>query len=295
LATVAWFEVVDAVRSRKAIALLTLYVAGSGAAAALLVHVIQQIEEHAAEALHVASTERPGTMTEGFLLSDSVRQGLREVIGDASIVDALAAVPPIALFYGWLSLSFLPGLVMLTSADAISSELQSGEARYALVRVDRLTWAVGKLGGQSLLMGLGIVLGGAACWVVGAFGWADFEAGPTALWMLRLGGRAWVYGFAWLGLALAISQTTASSAGARALGLVALAGVGIVGGVLSSTELPFISPVVAQTILVLLPRGHEITLWQPDPVLRWSGMAMLMALGTTYFALGHQLLSRRDV
>ena len=200
-----------------------------------------------------------------------------------------------ALFYGWLTLALVPALVMLTSTDAIAGELQSGEARYALVRVDRLSWSVGKLLGQALLMALGIVLGGIAVWIVGAIGWAGFEKLESGVWILRLGARAWVYGFAWLGLALAVSQVTASAALARGLGVCALLGIGILGSVLEWPRIHRRAPILFDSIGTVFPGAHSLGLWQPDWADRAPSIVLLLALGCLYFALGHRRLATRDV
>jgi len=292
---VAWFELVDALRSRKALALLGLYMAASGAAASIFLRVLEEIETNAAELLHVAATTRTGTMTSVLLQSQAFREMLGRLIGDPKLVDSLAAIPPMALFYGWLTLALVPALVMLTSTDAIAGELQSGEARYALVRIDRLSWSVGKLFGQALLMALGIVLGGVAVWIVGAVGWAGFERVQSAIWIVRLGVRAWIYGFAWLGLALAVSQVTASAALARGLGVSALLGIGILGSLLDWPRVHRAAPIVFDSIRMLFPRAHAIGLWQPAWIDRAPSIVLLLALGCVYFALGHRRLATRDV
>lgn len=292
---VAWFELVDALRSRKALALLGLYTAAAGAAASLFLRVLKEIETNAAQLLHVAPTTQTGTMTSVLLQSEAFREMLGRLVGDPKLVDSLAAIPPMALFYGWLTLALVPALVMLTSTDAIAGELQSGEARYALTRVDRLSWSVGKLLGQALLMALGIALGGVAVWIVGAIGWAGFERLESAFWILRLGARTWVYGFAWLGLALAVSQVTASAALARGLGVCALLGIGILGSVLEWPRVHRTAPVVFDSIRTLFPGAHSLGLWQPVWVDRAPSIVLLLALGCLYFALGHRRLATRDV
>jgi ABC-type transport system involved in multi-copper enzyme maturation permease subunit len=292
---VAWFELVDALRSRKALALLGLYAAASGASASVFLRVLKEIETNAAALLHVAPTTQTGTMTSVLLQSDTFRQMLGRLVGDPRLVDALAQIPPMALFYGWLTLSLVPALVMLTSTDAIAGELQSGEARYALVRVDRLSWSVGKLLGQALLMALGVALGGAAVWTVGAVGWAGFERAASAFWIARLGARASIYGFAWLGLALAVSQVTASAAIARGLGIAGLVLFGLFG---SAVQWPMVhrqAPVLFDSIRTLVPAAHSLGLWQPDVLDRAPSIVLLLALGCAYFALGHARLARRDV
>ena len=45
---------------------------------------------------------------------------------------------------------------LFTSADTIAGDVQSGAVRFSLFRVDRLSWAAGKLVGQTCLMAMGV-------------------------------------------------------------------------------------------------------------------------------------------
>ena len=291
---VAGFDLQDSLRSRKVLVLLTLYMAGAAAATGLFVTLLREIENTMADALSVASTDKPGTMTQSLMESEQFLDVLGGLVGDPELAVALIALPPIALFYGWLALTFVPILACLTSGDAVASELGSGSARFALTRTDRLRWALGKLLGQAALMGVGIFAGAIGVWVIGYAFLASFAPVDTAWWLVRLGGRAWVHGFAWLGAVMAVSQLTRSTYKALGGSLLVLIGVGIVGAVLDSWWVMERWPVVAETILLLFPRAHRMDLWRPDLLDRLPAMVMLLALGVTWFSIGHLRFARRD-
>lgn len=291
---VAAFDLFESLRSRKVIVLLTLYLAGAMAAAGLFVTLLREIENTVARTLSVGETDRPGTMTAEVMQSEELLEVLTGLVGDAELAQALVSLPPLALFYGWLALTFVPVLAALTSADAVAGDLGSGAARFALFRTDRLSWAVGKLLGQAALMGVGIAAGGLGVWLVGLGFLASFEPGDTALWLVRLGGRAWVHGFAFLGGVLAVSQLTRSTNRAVGGSLLFLIAVGVVGGVLQSHWVLERAPVLADTLTQLLPRAHRMDLWRPDLAARLPSMVMLLALGVSWFALGHLRFARRD-
>ena len=294
LLLVAQFELADALRSRGVLGLLLVYLAGSVTGAAAFVSALASVEKALAAQLAVATTSKPGNITDALRDNEQFRQILGDLVGDASLVDALVAIPPMALFYGWLALTFVPALVVLSSCDTIAAELGSGSARYALARTDRLSWVLGKLTGQAALMAVGIAIGALGCWVVG-FGWlAHFDAAGTAWWLLRLGSRAWVYGFAYLGLALGVSQLVRSANGARALAIAALIAVGVGRQILGIGYIAQHYPILSSTLLPLFPGYHAMDLWRPDLGGRGPAMVMLLALGGTFFALGHAVLVRRD-
>lgn len=292
---VARFDLAASLRSRKALVLLGLYLAGSVAASAGFVELLEAIEKTAADTLQVASTGRPGTMTASVMESEQLLQVVQELVGDEDLARELLAIPPLALFQGWLALTFVPVLVTLTSSEAIASEVGSGAARFALVRTTRGAWAAGKLLGQAALMAAGLLLGAAGCWVVGA-GWtAGFEPIDNAWWMLRLSLRACLVGFAWLGIVLGAGQLTRSANKARALGLLSLVGVAGLRLLLAHAEpVRQKAPALADSLLPLFPGSHVLDLWQPALLDRLPAMAMLLALGGAAFTLGHLVFARRD-
>ena len=291
---VAAFDMSESLRSRKVLGLLILYVAGAVASTAGFVTLLETLEKTLADSLRVASTSKPGAMTASIQSSEEFRHVLAELTGDSTLVDALIGLPPLALFYGWMALTFVPALVVFTSCDAISNEVGSGSCRYALLRTDRLSWALGKLGGQAMLMAIGVLAGAVGTWVVGLVGLASFDAAATAWWMLRLGSRAWLYGLPYLGLALGISQMVRSSHAARALALVALTGLGAGRAILQIPDVVDALPVLAPSLGPLFPGSHALDLWRPGFLDRGPAMVMLVALCATYFALGHMVFDRRD-
>jgi ABC-type transport system involved in multi-copper enzyme maturation permease subunit len=291
---VTWFDLRESLRSRQAVALLIIYLLGSMAATGLFVALLSEIENALADSLSVSQTDRPGAMTEVLMESEEMLEIASGLIGDRELAEELVSIPPIALFYGWLSLTFVPLLVAFTSADTVSSELSSGSARFVLFRIDRLHWTLGKLGGQTLLMIVGILSGAMGVWIIGFAALASFQPAATALWLLKLSMQASIYGFTFLGLTLGISQVNRSSHSSRALALLLLIALGI-GGILTGSEtLQQHAPVLLSSIHPLFPNAHRIDLWRPDLLSRLPSILMLLAMSATYFGAGHMVMSRRD-
>ncbi len=292
---VAGFDLRASLRSRKALLLLLLYVAGAVVADAGFVNVLQAIERTAADALAVAATDTPGTMTASLMANEQLLDVVSELVGDRVLARQLLSIPPMALFYGWVSLSFVPVLVALTSSDAIAADVESGAARFALVRTGRGAWALGKLLGQALLMAVGLLLGAVATFIVG-YGWTrGFDPLANLSWLLRLTGRASLVGVAWLGVVLGLSQLTRHTNRARVLGVLALILLGA--GRAFLTHAPVVrdnAAALADSLLPLFIGSHVVDLWQPALADRLPAVVMLLALGAAAFAGGHRVFSRRD-
>jgi len=291
---VAGFDLMESLRSRKALVLLALYVAGSVGASFIFLEALSSVEDVAAEQLRVATTTQPGAMTDTLMQSEQFLDMVANLVDDRELAESLVSVPAMALFYGWMSLTFAPILVTLTSSDAISSELGSGSVRFALFRTDRLSWATGKLAGQTALLGLGVFGGALAAFLVGWSQMAGFDASATGWWLARISLRSWVFGFAWLGLTMGISQLTRSTARARAGALLALFAAAVTNAWLGGSWMKEHAPVVGDTLAQLLPQAYRIDLWRPEVVDRAPAMIMCLALGALYFAAGHAVFSRRD-
>ncbi|HEY8430681.1 MAG TPA: ABC transporter permease subunit [Sandaracinaceae bacterium] len=291
---VAAFDLGESLRSRKVLVLLALYVAGAVAAAFIFTEVLQQVEEELAAQLLVARTDTPGSLTQAVMESPELERVLARLVDDEALARELLRVPPIALLYGWFALTFGPAFVALASSDAISAEVASGSVRFSLFRTDRGAWAFGKLLGQAAMLAASVALGAAAAWITGWARLASFAPFESALYLVRYAGTSYVYAFTHLGLALGVSQLTRSVPWSRALGLLALVGVSAAHGWLSRDSVREAAPVLADSVRVLFPAAHRLDLWRPAAGEVLPAVVFLLALGVTYFAIGHARFARRD-
>lgn len=290
---VALFDLGESLRSRKVLVFLALYVVGAIAATYIFTEILQSIETELASKLLVARTDRPGSLTTAVMESPELRRVLAKLVGDRDLAAQLISIPPIALLYGWVAMAFGPIFVVLTSSDTVSTELATGSARFALVRTDRSSWALGKLLGQATLLGVGVLLGGVAAWLTGYVRMGSFPGIATAAWTLRYAASAFVYAYAYLGLALGVSQLTRSVPWSRGLGLFALIGVVVASALLRHDEFREASPVLFDSLALLFPSTHKLDLWRTGADIV-PAVVMLFALGTVYFTLGHLRFARRD-
>ncbi|MBZ0121830.1 MAG: ABC transporter permease, partial [Sandaracinaceae bacterium] len=281
-------------RSRKVIALLVLYVASSVASTYVFTEVLQRVEEELAAQLLVARTTEPGTLTQAVMESPELRGVLARLVRDDALAQSLLRVPPIALVYGWIALTFAPIFVALTSSDAIASEVATGSVRYALFRTDRAAWAAGKLVGQTALLAVGVALGAGAAWITGYARLMSFAPLDTAIWIARYALVAFFFAYAHLGLVLGTSQLTRSVAWSRALGLLAIASVFGVHAWLNRDRVHDLAPAWIDSLSQIFPVAHRLDLWRPAWGESVPAMVILVALGTTYFSLGYLRFARRD-
>jgi ABC-type transport system involved in multi-copper enzyme maturation permease subunit len=284
---VAGFDLHDSLRSRKAIALLLLYLIVALAGSAIFASWFNLAWEKLTERFGAEGSEK-------LLASDELAQFVAETLRiGKDLAKELLAVPPLALWYLALATNAMPLVVVLTSSDAISSELSSGSVRYALFRTDRLSWALGKLLGQAALMTIGVFLGAVGAFLLGAAMLDRFDALSNALWLLQMSGRATVYGFSYLGVALCVSQLVRGNGAARGLGLVLVivlaAGGSMLGGLVERG-----APTIVDVIRQAFPNAHGSALFMPDLADRVPAMIALVIIGLGFFAIGHLRFARRD-
>jgi ABC-type transport system involved in multi-copper enzyme maturation permease subunit len=295
IAVVANYELGEALRSRRVLILVLLFVGGAVAGTLAFVELLESVEAGLARALAVAEPGKPGAVTAALMQSPEFLRVLGRLLRDEALAEQLAGLPPLALFYGWLGLTFMPFMIMLTSAETVSAELATGSARFSLLRTGRLSFSLGKLVGQTLLMAIGVVAGALAVWVTGYASLASFEAGRSALWLGLLSLRVAVYAFAYVGLAVGLSHVTRSVPLSRAIALGALAVLGVLWGVgVHNDVVREHAAETADALLVLVPRSHMLDLWRPALADRVPSLVMLIALGIVFFALGYAYRARRD-
>jgi ABC-type transport system involved in multi-copper enzyme maturation permease subunit len=291
---VARNELTDSFRSRRVLVVGLLYLAGSAAATLLFLHFIQGIERQLAESMGVVVSDKAGSVTATLWKSEAFRRLLTGLIGDKELARTLLAVPPLGLFYGWLSFAFVPVLVMLTASTRISEEVSSGSVRFVLFRVSRLEWCLGKYAGQSLQLFAALLLSAVAAWLVGLCRMHFFEAVPTALAMLLFACKAWIYAMAFLGLAMAVSQWCAVPNLAMVFGFMCWIALAILTAV-SSHYAGAGWHRLWDVVNALTPGGHRMDLWWGAAAHAVPATIYLLALSFVYLLSGYAAFSRRDL
>lgn len=293
---VARFEILRAVRTWRALALLVLYGIASAGAAWLFVQLVGLLEVELADQLGVAATRVPGAMLQQFVKSDTWRKMLEAMTGSPHLVASLLSVPPLALFHLWFGFLIVPFFAASASAECIALDVASRAIRYEAQRTGRIELVLGRFLGQLVLTALATVVASAVVWVVGMAAMVGNEALPLAGWLAWYTPRIWVFGVPFVAMGVAASQLTSSAAWARvmAVGGVALSWVAL--GVARWAELQegALYGLLADVTLQILPQGWLRGLWEPGA--GWLLSALVcMASSVVLLTAGYLRFSRRDL
>jgi hypothetical protein len=217
---------------------------------------------------------------------------IASLVDDPALRDQLLAMDPLAIFYGFMALSVVSGLVLVTSGSVHAADVATGATRFVLTRCDRLSWALGKALGHVALLALGLVTGAAATLAVSVWVRGTFD--PTsALDLLRTSCWAWLYGTCFVGVFSGVSLIARAPSRARTLGLVVLFGLWLGHKLCLMQSLGQSAPGVA-ALAWLFPAQYEPLLWSPEPARFLVAALGLLAIGGGWFLLGHWLFQRRD-
>lgn len=290
----AVYEFLDALRSRRALVLMLLYFLGSVAASHAFINLIGEIEKELLETLRVAETDSVGSVTETLWQTEMFKDIIVNLVRDKDLAEHIVGISPIAVFYGWLSFTFAPVLMMLISTTRVAEELGSGSARFVLFRSSLFPWVMGKYLGQALLLLPSLLLSAAGAWIIGWWKLSLFDPGSCAWQLLGFSLLAIAYTWTFLGLATGVSMMTRYPNLATVFGFAGL----IILSVIGAAARHFRSEEMPQRLLDLFvwltPGGYRTDLWWPDPAHQVPAIIMLLALGILYLLPGYVWLSRRD-
>ena len=185
-------ELSDAVRSRRVAVILVLYLGGSVLACNGFVTILRKLETQLSETLNLPQATTTGAVADALWRSEFFGHMITNLVGDREVAMQLLSVPPFALVFAWLVLTFTPGLVMLSAAARISTEVDSGSVRFVLVRIPRAAWCLGKFAGQCFQVLLAIALSAIGAWCVARLRLTGMSQPALISAMIVYGWKAWV-------------------------------------------------------------------------------------------------------
>jgi ABC-type transport system involved in multi-copper enzyme maturation permease subunit len=290
---VARFEVLRAIRTWRAVALLVLYGIAAGGAGWLFVRFVGFMENNVADQLGVARTHVPGSMLQSLVHSSLWREVLKNLTGSSDLVDSLIEVPPLAIFGLWFGFLVVPFFAASASAECVAIDVQSRAIRYEAQRTGRLELVLGRFAGQLALTAGAVGLASLVLWVVAMGFMAGNEPVGLAVALLAYAPRTWLFGVPFVALGTSASQITSSPAWARVLALGGTAGSWVAYGLARSADhAPWTW--LADAVTPLLPQGWIRGLWEPG--IGWAPAAIACAgLGLAGLAVGFARFSRRDL
>lgn len=292
---VACYEWFDALRSRRALVVLLLYMTAAVCNMYWSISLLGKLEKELVTLLQLPASEQTGVVSTTLWKSKPFQRMMKEMASNDAVLQDITGKHPVELIYAWFAFFYTPLLVVLVAGSRIAEDLGSGTVRYVIFRTSRATWSLGKFIGQALMIGFALIVSG-----VGAYGVAKFRligSGTPDLFlnMLQWSGRAWIFSIPYLGLAMGLSHLTKSASKATVMGIFAITVCFIITVLLRHfvgdsgwrAYLPYLG--------VLVPEDHKMYLWRASLAPLVTGTVYLVTLGFCYLLAGYALFRKRDV
>ena len=292
---VAYYEWFDALRSRRALVVLLLYMAAAVCTMHWSINTLHKIETHLATALQLPASDKAGVVSTAIWKSPIFQRMMKDMTQNDLVLQDITGKHPVEIIYAWLAFFYTPLLVVLVAGSRVAEELGAGTVRYAVFRTSRASWSLGKFAGQVFMVGLALILSGACAYVVAKIRLAGSGTPDLFLNMIQWSARAWIYSIPYLGLAMGLSHLTRSSGKATVMGIIAITACFAL-----SIMIKFLAADTGWRALLpqlglLLPDGHKASLWRNAAAPLVSGTVWLVTLGLCYLLAGYAVFRKRDV
>ena len=271
----------NALRSRRALVLLLLYLAAAVLCMNGTISVLGKMETELVRVLKLPDSGQTGVVSETLWKSKAFRNMVATAVDDRLVFEDISRRHPVELLYAWFAFLCAPILVVLVSGTRVADDLRTGVARYMLMRVTRLEWSLGKYVGQALMIMCALAVSAFGAWCVALYRLPTATAVRLLPPMLCWGVSAWFYSLAWLGIALGLSHLTRSGMRATAFGILAIGACEV---------LPHFFPEVEQVV----PSGPRLGLWRTSFTPQAVAAFHLLMVGLTYLTAGAAVFGRRD-
>ena len=116
----------DAIRSRRALVLLVLYLATSAMCMYGTISALGRMEKELVTILGLPADGPEGVVTESLWKSKPFRRMVRSAVGNSLVFEDLLARHPVELLYAWFAFLFAPMLVTLVSSGRVADERRTG-------------------------------------------------------------------------------------------------------------------------------------------------------------------------
>ncbi len=292
---VALVELSSAVRTRRALVLVALYLATSLLGMSGAITALGKMEDQLAEILQVERVEGRSSVVSATLWKSKPFQNLGiGVVGDSPVYGDIVGRHPAELIYAWIVFLAVPFLSVFVASRRVADEVKSGAAKYVLQRVSRLEWTLGKYFGQALMMLVGLIVGAAAAWCVAAFRLSGADIPALLPAMLIWSVKAWFLSLAWLGVALGVSHLFKSGSKADFLCVLMLVAFAVLPRLIAANADGVVWSHL-QVLSRLFPASVEDSLWRASFSPVADAAAWLLFTGLFWLSLGHMVFARRDV
>lgn len=286
-----WFT---AIRSKRAIVILLLYMAAAICTMNFSINALQKMEQELVKLLQLPESEEVGVVSKTLWQSKPFKRIMKHVAHNDDVYNDLIGKHPAELIYAWLVFFYTPLLVVLVSANRISDDIGSGVIRYIAFRSSRFTWSFGKFLGQAGMIGGALLLSGIGAYIVALIRLhgTTFDLFINILeWSLR----AWLYSLPFLGLSMGLSHLTRSGSKATIMGILSISGCFIISAIAHFTEDATGWKAIFSYLATLAPETHKVFLWRSSGAALATGATWMITLALCYLFLGYTAFRKRDI
>ncbi len=277
---IARFDLMTAIRTRRALVALLIYLAGALATGGALVWVENQFGDK----IQTARTAIDASEAMASMQADApnVYEGLASITGgDEAIARHLLHMPLVLLGFFWTTLTFLPLLIALVSYDIVNSEVNQRSARFILLRTSRTSLLLGKMLSHGLLFLAVTVAANVALFLYAWMKLPTFDLLPAAGLLLRFWMLTIPFGFCYIALAALVSSLVDGGGLSMAVMVGVLIGLGVLS---SSADLGFLSP-----------SFYKLNLWSPKLLDVLGSALAFLAFGLIFLGGASARLRWRDL
>lgn len=292
---VACYEWSDALRSRRALVVLLLYMAAAVCTMHWSISLLHRMENELAAMLQLPQSERAGVVSTTLWKSKPFQRIMKQVTQDDTVLQDLTGKHPAELIYAWFAFFYTPLLVVLVAGNRIAEDIGSGAVRYVIFRASRVCWSMGKFAGQVIMIGLSLLLSGIGAYAVAKYRLAGSGSPDLLLNILQWSLRAWVYSIPYLGLAMGLSHLTRSSSKATIMGIIAITFCFVISIMIRHFTADTGWRAYLPYMRLLIPDEHKMHLWRSAAAPLVTGSTYLVTLGLCYLLTGYAFFRKRDV
>ena len=292
---VACYEWFDALRSRRALVVLLLYMAAAVCNMHWSINLLHKLENELTTLLQLPKSEQTGVVSTTLWKSKPFQRLMKEMAQNDAVLKDITGKHPVELIYAWFAFFYTPLLVVLVAGNRIAEDIGSGAVRYVIFRTSRASWSLGKFVGQTLMIGLALILSGAGAYFVAVYRLSGSSTPDLFLNMVQWSGRAWIYSIPYLGLAMGLSHLTRSASKATVMGIIAITFCFVVSILIRHLTAETGWRSLLPYLGVLLPDEHKMYLWRNAAAPLVTGTVYLITLGFCYLLAGYAVFRKRDV
>jgi len=279
--SVAGFELGTLFRSKRALAVIILYVLVTLGIAALFTWLSMKFGPEL-RSLQLAANAQAGSHA-GASTATHVKNMIPTLVrgNDAATLNHLMNQPMVIVGYFLFVLLFIPYLPALISFDIINADIRSRFIRFQLLRTSRGTLLAGKIIAHWVLF---LIVSGIANMVLFGYAWSkipDFPLTRSFTLLFEYWFMTAIMGFTYLALVALVSSLIDQGVLALIAILIAVHGFGLIA--VSSAPIHFLSP-----------SWYKFGLLSPDVLVVGLHSIVLLGFGVVFMAAAWFRLQTRD-